>query len=70
MSEMERGIECEDGWVEVEVVSSKWYATERMACDRQENKQTRKQQRVAVKFSFRPDSHLVKDVVVRDRCVG
>ena len=31
--------ECGDGWIEVGVESSEWYATERMACDRQE-KQT------------------------------
>ena len=30
----EREIECGDGWVEGGVESSKWYATERMACDR------------------------------------
>ena len=34
-----------DDWVAVEVESNKWYATERLACDRQDktNKQTNKQ---------------------------
>ena len=38
---------CGDGWIEVGVESSEWYATERMACDRQEkqtiNKRTNQQ---------------------------
>ena len=42
VEESERKSECGDGWVEIEAESSKWYATERMTCDRQ-GKQTNKQ---------------------------